>query len=53
MVVYYSIEDEMMADRKLTFESALYKVYNRFPITGFASFINAKTEGMQKLAKIV
>lgn len=42
-----AIEDEMKADKNLSFESALSKVYSRFPVTGFASFVSAKEKGMR------
>lgn len=37
-----AIEDEMKKDTKLSFSSALSKVYARFPVTGFTHFVAEK-----------
>ena len=43
-----AIEDEIATDSSLDFQSALKKVYSRFPITGFDQFVTAKEKAMHK-----
>ncbi len=43
-----AIEDEMNADNSLSFDAALRRVYGRFPITGFAQFVEEKTKAVDK-----
>lgn len=42
------IEAQMQENPKLKFETALYYAYGKFPITGFAQFINQKEESLKK-----
>ena len=42
------IEEEMTNDSSIDFRTALDKVYNRFPITGFDQFLTEKEKAMQK-----
>ena len=43
------IENQMSEDSELSFESALNKTYSKFPITGFAQFIDAREMALYKL----
>lgn len=43
-----AIEKEMASHEFLTFEQALQRVYGRWPITGFAQFIEEKRKGLKK-----
>lgn len=46
-----SIEDEMSADSKLTFDLALEKVYKGFGIFGFAKIVQERQNQLAKMAK--
>lgn len=43
-----SIEEEMAADSKLTFDHALHRVYNRFGIFGFAKVVQERERAVKK-----
>jgi hypothetical protein len=45
-----AIEDLWREDPDLPFEQAIQKVYDKFPITGFASVIDQQTQAIQKEA---
>ena len=42
------IEAQMSEDSDLSFKSALWNVYSKFPITGFSQFIDEKEKAMSK-----
>ena len=43
-----AIEEEMKINAALNFQTALDKVYSRFPITGFDKFVTAKEKAIKK-----
>jgi len=46
-----AIEEEQATDPDLSFNSALQKIYGKFPITGFAMMILAKEDALNKFWK--
>ena len=42
------IEVQLSDDRELSFEQALKNTYGKFPITGFAQFIDARADALKK-----
>lgn len=43
-----NIEELMIKNPQLTFDEALQKVYNQFPISGFTNLVAQKTKAMEK-----
>ncbi len=43
------IENQMRTEESISFEGALKKVYNKFPVTGFAQMITAKENALKKI----